>query len=111
MTKIYSLRNGINVDVKLTERPRHYPCFTQGGSVYWGSKEQNTPSYVLADSRDTLEGMSYREKRAFFYHPESDSYVRLISVNGGGENRWGVDTFSFYGAADEDAARAFGLVD
>jgi len=104
------------VDVKLNQRARHYPSSTEGGRVYWAAIEYNIPAYVIADPILSLEGLTYSNQRSRFYHAESNTYVRLISVNGIGEIRWTVDPLMLrsdvesYGHA-EHAAIFFGLID
>lgn len=106
------LMGGYGVDVKLNQRPGpFYPCNTEGGRVFWGCKNHNIPSYVIADARPSLEGMDRYERSPYWYHSETDTYVRLISVNGLGEIRWSVDPSYPWGTGWEDAARYFGLID
>jgi len=99
------------VDVALRERPRFYPCSTEGGRVYWADKKYNVPSYVIANALDTLQGLSPYHRNQYFYHSESDTYVQLISVNGHGEIRWSVHPTSCNRGHEMDAARYFGLID
>ena len=101
----------VGVYVKLWERPVHYPSSTQGGRVYWAAIKYNVPSYVIADPISSLEGLTDQDKRGRFYHSESDTYVRLISVNGAGEIRWTVDPLMLIDEHSTDAAIFFGLID
>jgi hypothetical protein len=102
---------GYGVDVSLVEQPISYPCTTQNGRVYWANKKYNVPSYVIADARDSLEYLNGNQTRPFFFHHETGTYVRLISVNGIGEVRWTVDPLICSYGPDLAAAIHFGLID
>jgi len=81
---------GCGVDVKL--HSCHPGKMTDQG-VYWGTRRQCSPSYVLAEGGPftNIDGKA----------------VALVSINGSGDIRWTVEPGCH--GADADAVAAFGL--
>lgn len=93
-SNVYQMGDNGHVNVKLYSM--QLGQLTDQG-VYWGSKEQNAPSYVQVESEDGP------------YMNINGVRVRLLSVNGHGEIRWTVEPQYNKSGGDSDAAAAFGL--